>query len=805
MRKRIASEAFPFVLLFFGVVSTIFSQTQEHHFLPTFESLEKVNPVPEWFKDAKFGIYFHWGVYSVPAFANEWYPRNMYIKGSVENNHHMETYGDVPDWPYNNFITGARDKQANFVQFAPQLKSAGGEFDPEEWAQLFADAGARFAGPVAEHHDGFSMWASEVNPWNAKDMGPKLDLVGLLTNAIRKRGMKVFLSMHHAYHITGYYNAVPKTDDPKLQMLYGQLGKEKNEVLWLNKHKEIIDNYKPDILYQDFNLHLISEPVLLGFLSYYYNRAIEWNKEVVATFKDGLNKKCAVLDYERGGPSDITENFWLTDDAISSSSWCYTEGIGYYSKRQILHAFLDRISKNGNMILNISPKADGSIPQEQKDILLAMGSWLKKYGEAVYATRAWEKYGEGPTQMGASHGVMGAPVAGTAGDVRYTRSKDNTILYAILLGWDKGQKEITLKSLSPDRINCMNLHSVELINGEAGEYVSLVFKQDPEGIVVNLPDRSFHELAYVLKLGFDGQIPPLDKYADLNGTPYYHLIPDNNKAGLILGSDLTLTRKRKDISNQWRLETAGKGIYKILNRGDDKKVLECSIPDHELVLADFMGMDNQLWKIENTYNGLLEISNKQFPNLLLSGNVPVAEGDKAGLSESGNGSFPGWNLKEVCEMKQEAFKLHVIPGTIEAEDYDAGCPGDAYYDTDEINEGRRYRVNEGVDIDTCSSGGYTLGWTRDGEWLAYTVTVGRTATYHISFHVASAYDSGKLHLECDGVDKTGIIDIPNTTGFQKWEVVKKTIQLDAGVHVLKLVVDGDLLNLDKMVFEEMDQ
>ena len=146
MRKRIVSEAFPFVLLFFGAVSTIFSQTQEQHFLPAFESLEKVNPVPEWFKDAKFGIYFHWGVYSVPAFANEWYPRNMYIKGSAENNHHMETYGDVPDWPYNNFITGARDKQANFVQFAPQLKSAGGEFDPEEWAQLFADAGAGFFG-----------------------------------------------------------------------------------------------------------------------------------------------------------------------------------------------------------------------------------------------------------------------------------------------------------------------------------------------------------------------------------------------------------------------------------------------------------------------------------------------------------------------------------------------------------------------------------------------------------------------------------------------------------------------------------
>jgi alpha-L-fucosidase len=119
---------------------------------------------------------------------------------------------------------------------------------------------------------------------------------------------------------------------------------------------------------------MVSQPVLLGFLSYYYNKAAEWKKEVVATYKDGLNSKCAVLDYERGGPPDITDNYWLTDDAISNLSWCYTEGIGYYSKKQALHCFLDRISKNGNLLLNISPKADETIPQEQKDILLSMGA-----------------------------------------------------------------------------------------------------------------------------------------------------------------------------------------------------------------------------------------------------------------------------------------------------------------------------------------------------------------------------------------------------------------------------------------------
>jgi alpha-L-fucosidase len=653
-------------------------------------------------------------------------------------------------------------------------------------------------GPVAEHHDGFSMWASKVNPWNAKDMGPKLDLVSLLTDAFRKKNMKIILSMHHAYNITGYYEPVPLTDDPKLQMLFGQQGKEKNEAFWLSKLKEIIDGYKPDIIYQDFNLHVISQPVLLQFLAYYYNKAAEWNKPVVATFKDGLNSKCAVLDYERGGPPDITDNYWLTDDAVSSSSWCYTAGIGYYSKKQILHGFLDRISKNGNLLLNISPKADGTIPQEQKDILLAMGAWLKKYGDAVYGTRAWEKYGEGPTKMGSGYGIMGAPVEGTAKDVRYTRSKDYTTLYAILLGWEKDQIEVILTSLSSDRIDLKNLKSVELINDEAGKYLPLVYKQDKKGLIVSLPERSFEEMAYVLKLNFDGKIPPFDNYVDINCTPHYYIVPDNNRGSLVLGSDLMLTGKRKDISNQWKLERASKSIYKIFNRENNEKLFECNISDHNLMISNYNGKDNQLWKIEDAHNGLLKISNKQFPNMVLAVSDSLAEGSKAELINSDNGSYK-WKLMEVCELKQEAYKPHTIPGTIEAEDYDTGCEGDAYYDSDDTNQGGQYRPNQGVDIEKCAAGGYNVGWAHVGDWMAYTVNVSKTATYQVSFHVASSYDSGKFHLESDGVDKTGVILVPNTKGFQNWTVVKNSIKLNAGQHVLKFVVDGDLFNIDKMV------
>ena len=394
------------------------------------------------------------------------------------------------------------------MQFAPKLKSQGGRFDPDEWAQLFADAGARFAGPVAEHHDGFSMWASIINPWNAKNMGPKLDLVGLLTDAIRRKNMKVLLSMHHAFNITGFYENVPLSDDPRKRILYGQQGKEKNEQLWLAKHKEIIDNYKPDIIWQDFNLTKISEPVLLEFLAYYYNKAVEWNKEVVATYKDALNNKCAVLDFERGGPKDLTDYYWLTDDAISSSSWCYTEGIGYYSAKQELHGFLDRISKNGNLLLNISPKSDGSIPVEQKDILLAMGKWLKKYGEAVYGTRAWTIYGEGPTKMGAGHGVFTAPAEGNAKDIRFTRSKDNKTLYAIILGWPGDNEDLTIASLSSKNCIPKDFNKVELLDAAEGTYIPLTFAIDEKGMHIKMPAKPSEEMAYVIKMSFAEKIPP---------------------------------------------------------------------------------------------------------------------------------------------------------------------------------------------------------------------------------------------------------------------------------------------------------
>ncbi|WP_406442761.1 alpha-L-fucosidase [Streptomyces sp. NBC_00631] len=511
-----------------GVLGAGTAQAAPSTYTPTWASVNQHPPAPEWFQDAKFGIYFHWGVFSVPAYDSEWYPRNMYISGSNANTHHVATYGDPSVWPYHNFINGANDKAGHFTQFAPRLKSAGGNFDPDEWAQLFVDAGAKFAGPVAEHHDGFSMWDSQVNEWNSVAKGPRLDLLKLFTTAIRAKNLKLLVAMHHAYNFNGYYDHVPAQTDPSLKKLYGQLGSTAENQLWYDKLKEVVDRAQPDILWEDFDLTKVDETQRLNFLSYYYNQANAWGKEVVATYKDGFNGHGEVFDYERGGPADRTAPYWLTDDSISSSSWCYTQGIGYYSTQQMLHSLIDRVSKNGNMLLNIAPMADGTIPQGQKDVLLGIGDYLKRFGESMYATRAWTQYGEGPTRMGG--GAFTAPLVGTAQDIRFTRSKGNTVLYATVLGWPGSSLKI--RTLSSDRINVSSLTSVKLLDSTAGSYINLAAPtQDSSGLTVTLPSSAPYTAgAYVLRLSFSGQIPPLRPavgavvYQDVNYSANYAVL-----------------------------------------------------------------------------------------------------------------------------------------------------------------------------------------------------------------------------------------------------------------------------------------
>ncbi|MEV1170176.1 alpha-L-fucosidase [Nonomuraea sp. NPDC049784] len=561
---------------------------------PTWASVDQHPAAPEWFQDAKFGIYWHWGAFATAQYSNEWYPRNMYISGQAANNYHKNTYGDPSVWPYNYFIDGARDKAGNWVQFAPRLKSAGGNFDPNEWAQLIADSGAKFAGPVAEHHDGFSMWNSQVNEWNSAGRGPKLDLLQLFANAIRAKNMKLLVSMHHAYNFTGYYDHVPAQPTTSLKKLYGQLGSAAENQLWYDKLKEVVDKAQPDILWQDFNLTRVDESQRLNFLSYYYNQANAWGKEVVATYKDGFNNSGEVFDYERGGPGDIQYPYWLTDDAISSSSWSYTNGISYYSAPAMLHSLIDRVSKNGNMLLNISPMIDGTIPQGQKDVLNAFGTYLRRNGESIYSTRAWTTYGEGPTKMGG--GSFTTPRAGTAQDIRYTRSKDNTVLYATVLGWPGNGATLNLASLGTGKVSLTNLDKVEMIGDTAGTYINLPTRsQDSSGLHITLPNQPYSALAYVVKLTFNGQINSGGGAATALRNVNANRCLDVPNSSQTNGTQVQIWDCNGQSNQQWTSTAAGElGVY----GGKCLDVNGAGTADGTAVIIwDCNGQSNQKWRL----------------------------------------------------------------------------------------------------------------------------------------------------------------------------------------------------------------
>jgi alpha-L-fucosidase len=480
---------------------------------PMWTSLAQHDPAPEWFQDAKFGVYFHWGVFSVPAYADEWYPRRMYNTGDNVYAHHLAAFGNpfsstsLQYFPYNYFITGHTNLAGTFTQFAPVLKSQGGKWDPTAWAQLFATAGAKFAGPVAEHHDGYSMWNSSVNEWNSVNHGPHQDLAAIWSSAIRGQGMKLMMAIHTAYNYNGFFQYAPPQTNASLQKLFGQLSVAAENQLWEAKLKEVIDGYHPDIIYQDFTLDKVTENNRLNFLAYYYNQAQASNQSVIATYKDGLNLSSELYDFERGGPDDILYPYWLTDESVSPTSWCYTEGMTYYATNALLHELLDRVSKNGNLVLNIAPKPDGTIPVEQQAILQGFGDWLSRFGEGVYSNRAWTVYGEGPTTMGGAQYI--SPVAGTSADIRFMRNKATNVLYAMVMNWPGAQ--FNIKTLNALAFSTNNLTSVQLLGATTGTYLNLPYPvQDMNGLKIALPSQPYSAMAYVFKLNFAAAIPPLN-------------------------------------------------------------------------------------------------------------------------------------------------------------------------------------------------------------------------------------------------------------------------------------------------------
>ncbi len=392
--------------------------------------------VPEWYRNAKFGIFIHWGIYSVPGFGSEWYSRNMYIKDSAEFKHHVETYGKHAEFGYKDFI--------------PMFTAD--KFDPDAWAELFVRAGARYVVPVAEHHDGFQMYESEISRWNAAEMGPGRDVLGQLKASCEKKGLQVGASSHRVEHwfFMGrgreydsdvrepmergdfYWPAMPEPED-HFDLYSEPAPTEEFLQDWLVRCCEIVDRYRPRIVYFDWWIqHCAVRPYLQKFAAYYYNRAAEWGSDAVINYKhDAFLFGTAVPDVERGQFGDVKPYFWQTDTAIALNSWGYTSSNDFRPAEDIICDLVDIVSKNGCLLLNVGPKPDGTITEEDTAVLLKIGEWLAVNGEAVYDSGVWRKYGEGPTQIVEGQFSDGIRKNFTSEDFRFTTEGGN--LYAIAL------------------------------------------------------------------------------------------------------------------------------------------------------------------------------------------------------------------------------------------------------------------------------------------------------------------------------------------------------------------------------------
>ncbi len=451
---------------------------------PTWESIRENYRVPQWFVDAKFGLFMHWGLYSVPAHHNEWYEKHMYAADSAW---HIAHFGPQDHFGYKDFI--------------PLFTAE--KFDADAWAVLFRKSGARYVIPTAQHHDEFALWDSAVTPFNAMRMGPHRDLIGELARAVRAQGLKFGVSNHGIENFQ-FVNPTPALDeqlrrehadlyDPKWADFYHVADRsdaacDKFLVDWYARAIELVDKYQPDLLWFDNGVDIrYLDPLKLRVAAYYYNRARAWGKDVSITTKKAAyapsNRNTeqigSIIDFEKVGvrsPAGIRPGVWHVDEPIGTT-WGYTSDMRVSGPGPIIAKLVDTVSKNGNFTLNISPRADGTIPQAQQDTLLGIGRWLDINGEAIYGTHNWTQFSDG------------SPPAGPG--IRFTVKGSD--LYAIVLGAVAGPK-LLIHALGT---RAGRVSSVSLLGGAA----SLQFSQSDDGLTVDLPPELPSSIACALKIG----------------------------------------------------------------------------------------------------------------------------------------------------------------------------------------------------------------------------------------------------------------------------------------------------------------
>jgi alpha-L-fucosidase len=501
-------------------------------FSPTWESLVAGYKAPEWFRDAKFGLWAHWGPQCAPE-DGDWYARQMYMQGNEQYEHHLKHHGHPAD-------TG-------FMDILPTWKAE--KFDPEALVGLYKKAGAKYFVALANHHDNFDTYNSKFNPWNATRIGPRRDIIGLFAKAARAGGLKFGVSNHsaHAWHWfqTAYsydpegarkgerYDAFRLTRemgkgkwweglDP--QELYAgrvmampdgistideaRQWHELNDRIWdeyppianpqfvrrwFLRCRDLIDSYQPDLVYfDDFDLPLGQAG--LDIAAHYYNSSLLWHGklDVVINAKAMVaqHRPAVVEDVERGFRSEIEPHPWQTDTCIGD--WHYSrplyENNGYKSAASVIHRLCDVVSKNGNLLLNIPVRGDGSIDEKETAIVEGIASWMARNSEAIYGTRPWKIAGEGPTHVASGQFGEAKVDPFTAADIRFTTK--NGALYVLTLGKPE-TTTLTLASLAQAKVARVSV---------VGSSAPISFKQDSKGLHIALPVTASHDYGVALKI-----------------------------------------------------------------------------------------------------------------------------------------------------------------------------------------------------------------------------------------------------------------------------------------------------------------
>jgi len=486
----------------FALRSTLAAQSKDPvitkgKFLANRDSLSAYQ-IPEWFRDAKFGIWSHWGPQSAIEYG-DWYARNMYIQGSDQYEYHAETYG--------------HPSKVGYKDLVPMFTAE--KWDPERLMDLYVKAGAKYFVSMGVHHDNFDMWNSKYQPrWNAVATGPKRDIVGMWRQAARKRGLRFGVSEHlsnsfdwfapsHTRDATGEYAGVAYDGvDPKFADLYhsyvempedfvkkaeamGRVAPVEWKWEYFLRIKDLIDQHQPDLLYTDGGIAF--DEYGLSLVAELYNVSGNAHGGKVESVFTGKNpSECVAgtctLDRERGVADDIWPEPWQTDTCIGG--WHYKRGAHYKSAKKVIDMLVDIVSKNGNLLLNFPLPNSGELDIEEMQTLDGITNWMAVNSEGIYATRPWKIYGEGPgtkVLAGAGMNENKKPDLGSA-DVRFT-TKGN-VLYAFVQGWPA--KEAVVESLfAANGTQTGKIENVQML-GSTG---NLEFNQDAAGLRIALPNN----------------------------------------------------------------------------------------------------------------------------------------------------------------------------------------------------------------------------------------------------------------------------------------------------------------------------